>query len=291
MTMQTAILLIKIVASGAPQGLASAARDAEAPRTAASADSLSIVFLANAGVLIEAGARKVLVDALYGEGLNYLRMVTPSVRERLEKALPPFDGAALILATHTHRDHFNAEAVAGYLRASPTTSFISTPEAAEAVSALQPPIAAGRIHASAPADSNYLAGSAPGVTVRVLGLPHGPTSVPARNVGFLIAIGGFTVLHIGDTRVDAALLGRLTAPAVDLAFIPYWYFLDPAGEEAVVRALPGAQIVLMHVPPTESDYVKSRGGWHTLLSGIRTRHPNVTDFGAELERRTVRKSP
>ena len=53
---------------------------------AAIAEGVELTYLGNEGFLIAAGETRVLVDALYGEGLRGYPVVPPAERRRLEEA-------------------------------------------------------------------------------------------------------------------------------------------------------------------------------------------------------------
>lgn len=88
--------------------------------SAQSSGPIELTYIANEGFLITGGGKKVLVDALLREGIpeSYLRPA-PETLKKMEASQPPFDGVDLVLATHFHRDHFNAGSVAAHLRANP----------------------------------------------------------------------------------------------------------------------------------------------------------------------------
>ncbi|MFQ5351382.1 MAG: MBL fold metallo-hydrolase, partial [Thermoanaerobaculia bacterium] len=93
---------------------------------AGEAPEVQVIYLANEGFLLEAGETKVLVDALFGEGLRGYPVVPAPIRAELEGARGRFAGVDLILASHFHGDHFDAAAVARHLRANPGAVFLST---------------------------------------------------------------------------------------------------------------------------------------------------------------------
>lgn len=111
-------------AANALEGMPSAT-----PTTAANA--LEVTYLANEGFMIAGGGRKVLIDALFGEGLDGYAVVSPAQRALLEQAREPFADMDAVFATHFHDDHFNATAVLAHLTRNPQAFFFSTPQAAD----------------------------------------------------------------------------------------------------------------------------------------------------------------
>ena len=82
-------------------------------------EGVTVTFLANEGVLLSAGNRKVLIDALFQEYRPMYALPPDSTRRALQAARPPFDGVDLILATHHHGDHYQPAQVAAHMRANP----------------------------------------------------------------------------------------------------------------------------------------------------------------------------
>src|SRR5687768_3392502 len=79
---------------------------AQAPATATS-DGVTITFLANEGVMLSAGGKKVLIDGLFLKYQSGFALPADSTQRALQSARPPFDNVDLILATHRHGDHFH----------------------------------------------------------------------------------------------------------------------------------------------------------------------------------------
>ena len=91
--------------------------------------SVRVTYLANEGVMIQGGAAKILIDALFRDSLgSYVRHSSP-VQEQIETGKPPFDGVGLALATHFHLDHWDAGAISRFLRTNTSARFASTPDA------------------------------------------------------------------------------------------------------------------------------------------------------------------
>ncbi|MFB9313181.1 MBL fold metallo-hydrolase [Nocardioides plantarum] len=115
------------------------------------------------------------------------------------------DGADVVLITHQHADHYDAD----HLRA--TSAQIHTIAAVADVIAAEAPDLADRLHVVAPGDVLDV-----GLPVRVVGEKHAVIhrDYPLLdNSGYLLDVGGTTVYHPGDS---------LTVPGepVDLLLAP-----------------------------------------------------------------------
>jgi L-ascorbate metabolism protein UlaG (beta-lactamase superfamily) len=221
--------------------------------------SATVRYVANAGVLVTIGEAQVLIDAPIREGIPPYATSTSAERERLEAALPPYDGVTAVLITHWHEDHFSAEAVAAHLSRNTRAALVSSPEVVERVRTAAPGLPAGRLRAVLPppgASELVRIGRLP---IRVLRIRHNPTRrLPEQHVGFLVGEGP-AVLHTGDADPKAdnfAVLRDL--PRVDLALVPFWFMLTEADRQFVREAISPQRIAAMHVPPEDAQDVGRR---------------------------------
>lgn len=218
--------------------------------------SVAVTLLGNAGVMLEAGERRVLIDALFGDGLAGYATVEPTRRAALEAARGEFARVDLVLATHAHHDHFDAGAVARHLTANPAARFVSTPEAVAAVRARPEGEAlAARLHAMLPPEGGRETLHVAGVTLAAFQLHHG-RGLPRQvaNLGFLVEIGGQRIVHLGDTEANAEELARtgLAPDGVDLALVPFWRLIDATERAGIRRALRPRRVAALHVPTAEA---------------------------------------
>ena len=119
------------------------------------------------------------------------------------------DGADVVLITHQHADHYDAD----HLRA--TTAQVHTIEAVAAVIREEAPDLADRLHVVAPGDTLDV-----GLPVEVVGERHAvihPDLPRLDNSGYLLDVGGELVYHPGDAltppgRAIDLLLAPISAP-------------------------------------------------------------------------------
>ena len=266
----TALFALLLAAAPATASAAVALLAANGGGAADRAPEVAVVPLGNEGVLLVAGERRVVVDALFGDGLPGYATVPPAQRADLEAARGEFAGVDLVLATHVHRDHFDAVAVARHLAANPAARFVSTPEAVAAVRVLAASDAlAVRLHAVLPAEGERETLRFDGVTVTVFQLHHGrDLARPVANLGFLVELGGRRIVHLGDTEAIADELAAtgLASSGVDLALVPFWRLLDDDGRNAIDRALRPTRVAAIHVPrpDADDDYFGASGGRRAL---------------------------
>lgn len=78
--------------------------------------TIHITLVANAGLLLESGGRKLLLDGLHSQENGMFSPVPPCIREQIMKRIPPFDGIRWVAFTHFHEDHFDLDLVNRYLQ-------------------------------------------------------------------------------------------------------------------------------------------------------------------------------
>lgn len=246
---------------------------------------IRVQYLANEGFLIEGGGKKILIDALFGDGLSGYPAVPKGMREALESAQAPFDKVDLILATHYHGDHFNASAVARHLRANPSTRFLSTPQAVDRVmrQVVGESQVLERLEGIYPDRGETPTKTLGAVEVTLLRLHHGfGHRPPVQNLGFLIRLGDFQILHIGDTEAtvnDFEPFG-LTSRNIDLALLPSWFLTYPKWKEAIREQIQPQRIGVMHMalPSAPSSFFGPDGSYQSRLAEIRQAFPKAIVF-------------
>ncbi len=259
---------------------------APVPRTAE--NQVEITYLANEGFLLTSANHKVLIDGLFREGVEGYAKLSPEWRETIETAQSPFDTVDLVLATHLHDDHFHALAVCRFLESNPLAEFVSTLQAlAKLRSDCDNPAAlAGRVRPGLQSDGSPAPFILDDLRVEAVFMHHG-TASPVKNIGFLIEIGGLTVLHMGDSQASADDLraAGLGERSIDLAFVPYWYLIDRRWTPAMDFLQP-AGIVAMHIPIPGSPDLQIFDGYDALMQMIAERFPRSVVFAEPFETRT-----
>ncbi len=189
-----------------------------------------VEYLANEGVLISSGDRKVLIDGLFGEGLPDYPVVEPATRDSLERAIGRFGEIDAVLVTHVHRDHFDAHAVARHLAANPRARLVAPAQAVDTLRAKagEAGLTGDRIRALRLEPGEAVEVEIGGVGIRAVGLVHPPSrNQPVELVGYRIAVGDLAVAHLGDASPTVAELEPLGR--VDLLLAPWWVLTGPAG--------------------------------------------------------------
>lgn len=225
-------------------------------------DGVRVTHLANEGFLLSSGETKVLVDALFRDGLPEYARVTGDEREALETARGVFAGVDAVLVTHVHRDHFHPLAVARHLESAPEARAFGPAQAADSLARHAPgwPAVKDRFAAVTPRPGERVVRRTAGLELVGLGLHHPPSrNQPVQHAGWLVRIGGRTILHLGDAALDPGELGPLGlgAAGIDLALVPAW-LLDDQGWAFLERHVTPGRVLAMHVPPDEVSATRER---------------------------------
>jgi len=221
------------------------------------ATTITITYLANEGVFLSDGSSGVLIDSLFREGVEGYARLAPDVLEAVETAAAPFDSTRLVLVTHRHRDHFQADSVARHMQHNTRAMLVAPANAAELVEAAARDFASFRDRARflpPPRDSVVTVHHA-GLSVEVFFVSHGQGRfAKVENLGYVVTIGGKRVLHLGDAELGDGAYDPVKrfANKIDIACVPYWWLVTRSGRECVAAAFPDARLVAIHIEPAKA---------------------------------------
>lgn len=229
---------------------------------AQSDSQVTITYLANEGVQLAAGPDSVLIDALFRDGVRGYARLEPATLEKIENAQAPFDTVKLVLVTHLHADHFDADSVAAHLTHNPAAVLVTSKQVADPVRLkLTDPTVQARINSYQPNPKEVVNVDGTGLSVELLRLSHGGGRfAKIWNLGYVVHIGGKRILHLGDADLNPATTKPLKAHAigVDVACIPYWWLQSTDSQLFVTRVLKPKQIIAIHIPPAEAEQIKNQ---------------------------------
>jgi L-ascorbate metabolism protein UlaG (beta-lactamase superfamily) len=119
-----------------------------------------------------------------------------------------------------------------------------------------------------------------GITVELLGLPHGGgwRSRGVEHLGYIVEIGGRRVLHVGDTDVseDTFAPFRLDTARIDVALLPDWMVMSREGRQVIEKWIRPKQVVAFHVGEGQTERV---------TRAVQAAMPRAVTFGRSLETR------
>ena len=221
-------------------------------------DGVSITFLANEGVMLSSGGRKILIDALFLKYEREYAVPADSTLASLRRAQHPFDSVDLILVTHRHGDHFHPVPVAEHLRANPAARLLTSKQVIDSLRGYAPArsLSAERLLATAMKPGARRRENLGGIQVELLGLPHvGHPHV--QHLGYIVELGGRRVLHVGDTDFSEKTFApfRLDTARIDVALLPYWAVTSRRSRKVIERWIRPRRVLAVHVGIGEGDEV------------------------------------
>ena len=212
------------------------------------APTLEVTYLANMGVLLESGNRRVVIDGFHRAELDGTPPIPPELLKPLEAATGRMRGVEVALTTHRHLDHFAARSVRARLAADPIIHYVAPSEIIDTLRAHGALVLPTRIHGLTPPAGGRLDLDVAGIRITALDLPHNPTRTPrAQNIGYLIRLNGITILHVGDADPTAERYAPHNLPAerIDVAILPTWYVTGSS--DLVRRHIGPRRVVASHV--------------------------------------------
>jgi len=94
---------------------------------------LTLMYIANEGVLVATGAHRILIDALFDAPNPEYAAPAPDLLDRLIGGEAPFHDVELLLVTHNHPDHFRASVVDRFLLGHSQTVLIAPVDVVQAL--------------------------------------------------------------------------------------------------------------------------------------------------------------
>jgi L-ascorbate 6-phosphate lactonase len=181
--------------------------------------SVGLAWLGQAGFVLRLDETIALLDPF----------LSPHSARLYETSLPPAaaDGVDVVLCTHEHIDHFDAESAPEIAAASPGAVFVVPTPIVDMVT--EAGIAADRVVGMQPQDDPLEIG---GLTIGAVPAMHGVTMEDAygfgegisagmiRFLGFVIEAGGVRLYHAGDTIRFEGMDALLREQRVDVGMLP-----------------------------------------------------------------------
>ncbi len=236
-----------------------------------------IVHTQVAGFLIITGGKRILIDALF-QVHN-----PPSPAERvvaMREGLPPFNDIDLILVTHTHEDHFDANLVGNNMLNNPQAVFVSSEVAVSVLEdrfrgfeQIQDRVIGVRL-GRGEQEQMIVAG----IDLDIICLSHGVPSVP--NLGYIFSADDISFFHTGDMNPNYVTVSDLHAYGlperqIDIALVSGYHLTRERFADYFLEGIQPTVKVPMH-------FNFSGEGVSDILSEIETEFPNAILFREEM---------
>ncbi|WP_420579657.1 MBL fold metallo-hydrolase [Reichenbachiella sp.] len=236
----------------------------------------AISYIANEGIYIQAENKKILIDAIFDNYYESYAAPSEKTIQQLNDKQDPFQNVDLLLVTHAHLDHFNAEMVSRFLKSHRETELIGPKQAIDSIVKIRKDmeVLAPRLN-GVESKTEWDALFLKGVSVHTAYVRHGgKQNYDIDNQIYLIHVEGKKILHLGDAEMDPSHFSKLhlSKPPIDVALIPYWFLAYPPGIDIVKNQIKPKKLVAIHYPKV--------GDPKTLLK-IRETFPNAVVFMKE----------
>jgi len=238
---------------------------AGAPVVAQDSTPIEIRMIANMGVLVTQGDRRVMIDALFTDVYDgRFRVPTAEDRAAIITGSGEFGPNTQMLFTHSHGDHFDAESVMQATAHQGTGQLIGPHDVLVAAS-----------------------GGSEAVRQALEGTPvGGPSSDWQReqngfdlvsrpmfhiegvdNLTYAMTFGSTTLLHLGDTNPDEADLSTWDDTDIDVVMYPVWWSQSDRGQAKLNGDWAGALHIALHIPAhiSREQAVAHFGEGHVLV--------------------------
>jgi L-ascorbate metabolism protein UlaG (beta-lactamase superfamily) len=228
----------------------------------AARSDLSVIMLANEGVLLDDGKTRIMIDGFVVEPYSIYGGLPPAAAAQFDRLEGDFGDIDAALASHRHHDHNQPEYACAFLLASTATRFYS---GSQVIGLMREKCrsfitSSPRIHEIAPTHDRPELLQIGTAQIRVFPLSHGTRKYARiQNHGHLVEMGGVTVLHLGDAAMDPAdfIRAGLDGVTIDLALVPFWYFQPGPGQALLHSRIKARSMIAVHIPPGEMSEIRT----------------------------------
>ncbi len=219
-----------------------------------------ITYVCNTGILAQYQGKKILIDGLCDSVTPIYKNPTDEAVHQIIKGISPFDDINMMLFTHHHTDHFEANSTAAALKNNPNIAIISTSKTISMLAPLVSNYDKEKMVALVPAlhASEYV--NIQGIDIRAISLTHdGKGHENVQNLAYLIQIEDKKILHVGDAKPFEENFKNLNLvqEEIDLLLAPFPYVGIPSGREVIKKYIAPKKIGAIHLPYQDKD----EGGW------------------------------
>jgi len=201
--------------------------------------TIQITLSANAGISLEMGGKRILVDPFHTEKQQGFSTVRPSLFGEILNE-PSFAKPDCICYTHCHPDHFSRELTEAYLRKWPNAELFLPEPVFDRQHLVSEPVFTWEKN---------------DICLQFLRLPHeGAIYRDTVHYGLLVKIAGVHILIPGDCAVASPVLAeRLKGEKIHLAILDFPWITLKRGREFVLQILKPESVVAFHLPFEEDD--------------------------------------
>ncbi|MEG1583977.1 MAG: MBL fold metallo-hydrolase [Anaerovorax sp.] len=194
---------------------------------------MEVTYLMNSGLLIEAGGKKMIIDALSGNTEYFDKMPKKLVTE-ITKGKGIFENLNAMLFTHDHVDHFNEE-TANLCRKNNDLEWVFIPEEEETC-------------------PSFVEKNLEDVQIFCLKIPHsGKEFRNVKHYAFLIRHEGDSIYVSGDSELqEPTQISMLGGVPVTKAFFNGFHLQFEKGRK-IIEGIKAETTYIYHIPLKKDD--------------------------------------
>lgn len=215
----------------------------------------SIIYVSNAGVLINLNNKKILIDGLCNSELPIYKNPPAEIRNQMIKGISPFDNIDLMLISHHHGDHFDPYSIGEFLKLNSNTTVISTNEVISRIKTETNYENLPNLIGLNPTLHGEEKITAREINIQAISMTHdGKDFEHIPNLAFIIK-SGINIMHTGDSSPSKENYSHLNLlqDKVDLLIAPFPYVGLPSAREIIRKYINPRKIAVVHMPHKELD--------------------------------------
>ncbi|MGI6678501.1 MAG: MBL fold metallo-hydrolase [Dehalobacterium sp.] len=210
---------------------------------------MQIIYVSNAGVLLDFQDQRVLIDGLCASHIPPYQGLPDIIKRKIMESIPPYHDIDLLLFTHEHEDHFDAPSTVQFLKNHPKALVAGSGDILREILHLASELTPQCIVQEEIRQIGDL-------YIHFLPMKHmGRDYQDVNHISYLIEGRGKKVLHVGDAQPVSENFRpyHLTEAQVDLLVAPFPYVARPSARQVIVNHIKPQQIAALHFPRRELD--------------------------------------
>ncbi|MFA0816306.1 MAG: MBL fold metallo-hydrolase [Anaerofustis sp.] len=216
-----------------------------------------LIYIANSGVCVQFKDKKVMIDGVHIKTPN---PYFPTHEKTIEKMLlnkEPFHNIDLMLFTHHHTDHFDANATNEILKRNKHIQLVAPETVLNMLSASENynPLLASQIRAVSIPKHKSMQMNLHDIPFEITHLIHdGETYQGVENYAYMFEIKNKVYLHVGDAQAAMSNFEptNIFDKHVDVLIVPFPFIGLSAGRK-IIKQIGPQRVIVVHLPNKKQD--------------------------------------
>lgn len=217
--------------------------------------SSAVTYLGNEALLFSNGDQKVLFDPFFHNDYGSYQLVPDEIRDAIFSNEAPYNDINLIVISHAHGDHFEAQDLVDYLGKHKQVTLLAPDQAIDKVTELDSSLTNQLTSLELDYGDAPIVTNLEGIEVHSVRIPHAgwPSRKEISNLVHRVTLNGDnTIIHMGDADPNdehfAPYVDHWKKQDSDVAFPPYWFFISEQGPAILRDRINAKESIGVHVP-------------------------------------------